>query len=62
MVYGIADGNGYPITDGISDIHEARQVAQAIANRRREPVEMCQHDATAHLPWPDGEWIEPEEG
>ena len=56
--YGIANQDGHPLTDGLQE-HEARQVAQTLANERAEAVELCQHDVGSDQSWGDGEWIEP---
>ena len=54
--YGIANQDGHPLTDGL-DEHEARRIAQNMANERGESVELCQHGIDQ--PWPDGEWFTP---
>ena len=57
LIYGIADQNGHPITDGLEE-HEAQIVAQRIANELGEAVELCAHEAERS--WPNGELVYPQ--
>jgi hypothetical protein len=55
MTYMVCDGNGNQITDGLQE-HEARQVAQCIANSRGESVWLSASDSSEM-----GEEFEPED-
>lgn len=44
----VCDGNGFAITEGLQE-HEARSVAQSIANRRGESVWLVTDDSEEEI-------------
>lgn len=59
-MYGIANHEtGHPLSEGIMDRAEALRIARGWANRRGEPVEVCEYDPERDEPWADGEVVEP---